>query len=87
MKCDCCGRRKKLLESFANIEIENGSLNLCVECNDLAYKVRDAADEHNKEEFKKYLKQWEKRENSPCDKYLNWKNEFISKQMGIIEGK
>ena len=45
MVCDCCRRKKKLFESFAAIQTKNGQLNFCVECNDLAYKVRDDANE------------------------------------------
>ena len=55
MVCDCCGRKKKLFESFAAVRVKNGQLNLCVECNDLAYKVRDDANTMNKDAYIQHL--------------------------------
>lgn len=49
MKCACCGRKKKLLESFENIG-KGGSV--CVECSDILYRIHDAVTEKNIEEYK-----------------------------------
>lgn len=49
MKCACCGRKKKLLESFENIG-KGGSV--CVDCSDILYRIHDAVTEKNIEEYK-----------------------------------
>ena len=61
MVCDCCGRKKKLFESFAAVQAKDSQLNFCVECNDVAYKVRDDASEMNKDAYYLHLEQWKKR--------------------------
>lgn len=48
MKCSCCGRKKKLLESFENIG-KGGSV--CVDCSDILYRIHDAVTEKNLEEY------------------------------------
>ena len=35
MVCDCCGRKKKLFESFAAVKYKQTQMNFCVDCNDL----------------------------------------------------
>ncbi len=77
MICDCCGRKKKLFESFAAVQHKQSRINFCVDCNDLAYKVRDDANEHNKEEYEKHLKEWEKRAKKPSGLFLEWQKEFL----------
>ena len=87
IKCDCCGRKRKFLESFAVLETGNGVLNFCSECNDLAYKVRDAANDADKKEFTKYKDQWEKREKNCGEIYLNWKKEFLAKNEELLSNQ
>lgn len=77
MVCDCCGRKKKLFESFAAVKTEKGQLNFCVECNDIAYKIRDDANEHDKEKFDQHVKEWEKRAKKPSKLFTEWKKEFM----------
>ena len=48
MKCACCGRKKKLLESLENIG-KGGSV--CVDCSDILYRIHDAVTEKNVEEY------------------------------------
>ena len=48
MKCSCCGRKKKLFESFESIG-KGG--NVCVDCSDLLYRIHDSVTEKNKEEY------------------------------------
>jgi protein-arginine kinase activator protein McsA len=78
MVCDCCQKRKKLFESFAAINHNNTQINLCAECNDLAYKLRDAANEHKKDDFNKYLNEWKKRLKKPSNSFLYWEKDFIA---------
>jgi len=42
MKCDCCGRRKRLFEVFEPVSYKGKTINLCVDCCTLVYKIRDA---------------------------------------------
>jgi len=78
MVCDCCGRKKKLFESYAAIAIKQGKLNLCVECNDLAYKVRDDANELNKNGFEKHMKEWKRRAKKPSESFIEWQKKFVA---------
>lgn len=87
MVCDCCGKKKKLFESFAAIKIDSGNLNLCVECNDLAYKIRDDANEKNKELFDKHLQEWNKRAEKALKRFEEWKKGFVKKQESMFEDK
>lgn len=54
MKCDCCGRKKKIMESFENLG-KGG--NVCKECSDLLYRIHDAVVEKNKEDYANYSEQ------------------------------
>lgn len=53
MKCSCCGRKKKLMESFENLG-EGGDV--CVDCSDLLYRIHDAVSEKQKEVYYKSVK-------------------------------
>lgn len=77
MVCDCCGRKKKLFESFAAVQYKKVQMNFCAACNDLAYKVRDDANDRNKDEYKKHLKEWKMRAKKPSDLFLEWQREFL----------
>lgn len=52
MKCACCGRKKKLLESFEELDKD---IYICVNCSKSLYKYQDAVKEKNVEESKKLL--------------------------------
>lgn len=52
MKCACCGKKTKLLESFEELE---KNVNICVDCSKLLYKYQDAVKEKNEEDSKKLL--------------------------------
>ena len=78
MVCDCCGRKKKLFESFAAITTDEGKLNLCVDCNDLAYKIRDDANDGDKAQFDKHLKQLDNRGKNARPIFVKWKKKFIT---------
>lgn len=53
MKCACCGRKKKLFESFENLG-EGGEV--CETCSDIMYRIHDAITERQKEEYDLYVK-------------------------------
>lgn len=78
MVCDCCGRKKKLFESFAAVQYKKVQMNFCSDCNDLAYKVRDDANDRNKGEYEKHLKEWGMRSQKSSDLFLEWQKEFLA---------
>lgn len=78
MLCDCCGRKKKLFESFAAVEYKGLQINLCVDCNDLAYKVRDAANEQNINNYENHIAEWQKRTKKPSEIFLSWQQDFLT---------
>lgn len=81
MKCNCCGRKKKLFESFAAIDSGTEQLNLCVECNDLFYKLRDEADEGNADKFEKTRRLLAERMSSDSSvAFQEWSKDFFAKQ-------
>ncbi len=48
MKCACCGRNRKLFESFE--ELAEG-MAVCVDCSDVMYRIYDAVTEKNEEDY------------------------------------
>ena len=52
MKCACCSKKKKLFESFEELEKD---VSICVDCSKVLYKYQDAVKEKNTEETKKFL--------------------------------
>ena len=80
MKCDCCGRKKKLFESFAEVKDGKITLYLCVDCNDLFYKLRDAASEDNKQEFDRVIADLENKTKKSSVALKNWAIRIIVEQ-------
>lgn len=78
MVCDCCGRKKKLFESFATVKTKDYQLNFCVDCNDMAYKVRDDANEMNKDAYILHLEQWKQCAKKPSKQFVVWKEAFLA---------
>ena len=50
----------------------------CADCNDLAYKIRDDADDNNKEGYSKHLKEWKERAKKPSHLFCTWQKEFLT---------
>lgn len=71
-------KKRKLFESFAAVKYKQAQLNFCVDCNDLAYKVRDDANEQNNDSYEKHLKEWKKRAKEPSELFLAWQQEFLT---------
>ena len=53
MQCACCGRKKKLFESFENLG-KGGDV--CSDCSDIMYRIHDAVTEEQKEEYASLVK-------------------------------
>ena len=80
MKCDCCGRKKKLFESFAEVKDGKTTLHLCVDCNDLFYKLRDAASEGDRLEFDSVMADLKKKMKKGSAAFKDWATRFIDQQ-------
>lgn len=78
MRCDCCGKRRGLFQSFAAIETKSGQISLCSDCNDLAYKMRDAIRCGEENAYRESREALARREKNPTEHYLEWKAEFVS---------
>lgn len=79
MVCECCGRRKRLFESFAKIKSGEFEINLCVECNDLMYKIRDAYESDDEISAKTYIAHIDKHRQKSSKAFKKWKSAFLKK--------
>ncbi len=71
MKCACCGKKKKLLESFEELEKD---INICVECSKILYKYQDAVKEKNEEDSKKLLDEIKGKKSEKS--FIKWFSKF-----------
>lgn len=79
MKCDCCGKKKGLLESFEKVKTEHGNLNLCVTCSNLLYKIRDAAHDENQDEYNALLDELRIRSKNETPAFEKWFDGYLAK--------
>ena len=79
MKCECCGRNKKMFESFDIVKGKTVELHLCSKCNDLCFKIRDFAKLKNINEFNKALKGIDSFSDNHSKGFQQWFQEFIKK--------
>lgn len=78
MLCDCCRKRKKLFESYALIPTNKGSIHLCVECNDLLYKLRDASHDNNLKEYRELKKKLLAKHKKSSAAFVQWRDDYIA---------
>ena len=71
MKCACCGKKKKLLESFEELEKD---INICVDCSKGLYKYQDAIKEKNEEDSKKLLDEIKGKKSEKS--FIEWFSKF-----------
>ena len=67
MKCDSCGRRRGLFESFEAIRTDDTQLNVCPPCSALVYAIRGTIQEKAAEDeasLRKDLKNRQKKSDS-----------------------
>lgn len=81
MKCACCGRKKKLLESFEKIDTD---INICVDCSKLLYKYQDAVRENDQETEEELLNQIGRKKRSK--EFDIWLENF-QKRLGVQKKK
>lgn len=72
MKCSCCGRTKKLFESFEELD---ATVSVCVECSKKLYKYQDSKHDKNEEEATMILKKIKGGHNSP--EFTKWLKAFV----------
>ena len=77
MNCDCCLKKKRFLESYEAIKTDRGTMNLCVDCTNLVYKIRDDYKAKDKEKYEKNLKELKKRGKKAKPIFSLWLDSFI----------
>jgi hypothetical protein len=77
MRCDCCNKKRGLLESYVQKSIEDEKINLCSECIKCAYRVREAYSKQNKEQIEMEIAAWNKRTKKATEPFKKWKKSFI----------
>lgn len=81
MRCACCGRKKKLFESFENLG-RGGEV--CEECSDIMYRIHDAVTEQQKEEYNLHVKSvnaYIEKKKSTAD-FADWfRNDFMKRNI------
>lgn len=78
MKCVCCGKKKKLLESFEELEKD---INICVDCSKVLYKYQDAVKKKNTEESTKLLDEIKTKKNEKM--FSEWFLKF-QERIGVV---
>ena len=79
MKCDCCGKRKCLFETYEDINYQNTTLNICVKCSTLVYKIRDAIKENQLDKKNALVAELNKRMCKESSAFNNWLHSKILK--------
>lgn len=74
MKCSCCGKAKKLFESFEKLD---KNVSICVECSKELYKYQDSKHDKNEVAAAKILGKIKKEGNSP--EFTKWLGTFVSR--------
>ncbi len=81
MKCACCGRKKKLFESFENLG-KGGEV--CEDCSDIMYRIHDAVTEQQKEEYNLHVESvnaYIEKKKSTAD-FADWfRNDFMKRNI------
>lgn len=78
MKCDCCGKPKKLFDMFYTLKNDRGTVHLCAECNQLPERVRLDALGGERELFALHLEQWKRRAKAPSPEFAGWQQAFLA---------
>lgn len=77
MKCDCCGKTKKLFDMFYTQKNGNCQIRLCSDCNELAERIRQDAPTGERELYELHLAQWNRRAKDPSPDFPEWKQAFL----------
>lgn len=78
MKCSCCGRRKRIREVFETVSDE---VNICVDCGQLLYKIKEAERERNDIQKNEYMNEIVKRSSKKgSEEFISWFNSEYFKE-------
>ena len=77
MKCSCCGKKKKLFESFEDLDKD---ICICVNCSKILYKYQDAIKDKDFEQAKEILKEIDLKKGEK--KFTEWFCDF-QKRIGV----
>lgn len=73
MRCSCCGKRKKLFESFEKITQD---VNVCVQCSTLLYKLKDSLADNDNELAEQIMEKIKQAANSTASPHFtSWFND------------
>lgn len=79
MKCECCGRNKKVFESFESVKYGSTIINICVSCSKILYKLRDANNDNNSEKKEQFIKELTEKSRNATPNFELWIGEFLKK--------
>ena len=79
MRCDCCGKKRCLFESFEKIKYQPQDLFVCVKCSTTLYKLRDAAKDNDKDQYDKLIQEIESKMTHSTDAFREWQKQFVAR--------
>ena len=79
MICDCCEKKKRLLDMFYSMGDGEGKVNLCSECQDVARRMELDLQGGEKELNDLHRYQLRKRAKAPTEAFCLWQRELDSK--------
>ena len=72
MTCDCCGKKKKLLDMFWSVGEGREKSSLCSECWNVVERLESDVAGGEKELYGLHLIQLKKRAQNPSETFLTW---------------
>lgn len=78
MKCECCGRNKKIFESFESVRYKKLTIHICVSCSQILYKLR-GADNSDMKAKEQLLKELAEKSKAATPNFEIWKENFLQK--------
>ena len=74
MVCDCCGRKKGLLEFFYSVGEKDENLNVCSDCRSVIEHLESDLAGREMELYEIHLFQLKKRQKNPSPEFLAWQS-------------
>ena len=84
MRCECCFRRRRFLESFVPVNSDNDETIICSECNDLLLRIRDSFNDGQYNQNKALIQKLDERMTNPTGVFVSWKDKFVDKYRLIL---
>lgn len=77
MKCDCCAKKKRMLESYEEIRFDNKKLHFCVKCNTDLYNMKDLYKANKTDEYEERKKVIDKKKEKCSEDFNAWYDSFL----------